>query len=497
MEANPLHHDVREDFSSMEIYQLLTSFIILLNLAFAAAVVFLERRDIGTTWAWLLVLFFIPLIGFIVYLLFAQNLSRSKLFKWEVFRKSAVSRLSETQKSLLYAGKFHAANESAAGNLDLIHLHAINNHAVYSEDNSVELMIEGAEKFGRLLDDIKQAQEHIHVQYYILKRDAIGKKLLAALTERAMNGVKVKILYDEMGSRTLTRGFFKAFRAAGGEAEAFFPSRFRLINLRLNYRNHRKMVIIDGKIGYIGGFNVGDEYLGLNKKFGYWRDTHLRIVGTAVFSLQVRFILDWNQASGDDLRYDSDFFPQPEPSGKVGIQIVTSGPDSETENIKIGYIRMIMSAKKSVSIQTPYFIPDASLLDALRIACMSGVEVNLMIPNKPDHPFVYWATLSHVGEMLKAGAKVYIYNKGFIHAKTIVVDEEIASVGTANIDVRSFKLNFEVNAFLYDKEFSGRLAQTFKNDIHDSRLLTLEQYARRSRWIRIKESISRLLSPIL
>ncbi|MBW7475252.1 cardiolipin synthase [Paenibacillus oenotherae] len=481
----------------MEIYQLLTSFVIILNLVFASAVVFLERRDIGTTWAWLLVLFFIPLFGFVVYLLFAQNLTRSKLFKWEIFRKSAISRLSETQNSLLYAGKFHAVNEAGDKNLDLIHLHANNDHAVYSEDNEVDLIIKGREKFDRLLKDIREAQEHIHVQYYILKRDAIGKQLLAALTERAMNGVQVKILYDEMGSRTLTRGFFKAFRAAGGEVEAFFPSRFRLINLRLNYRNHRKMVIIDGKIGYTGGFNVGDEYLGLNKKFGYWRDTHLRIVGTAVFALQTRFILDWNQASGNDIRYNSDFFPQPVPAGKVGVQIVTSGPDSETENIKIGYIKMILSAKKTVSIQTPYFIPDASLLDALRIACMSGVEVNLMIPNKPDHPFVYWATMSHVGEMLKTGARVYIYNKGFIHAKTIVVDEEIASVGTANIDVRSFKLNFEVNAFLYDKEFSSNMARIFEHDINDSRLLTLEQYVHRSRWIRIKESISRLLSPIL
>ncbi|RAV21307.1 cardiolipin synthase [Paenibacillus contaminans] len=481
----------------MVVYNVLLSVILFLNIMLALVVVFLERRDIGTTWAWLLVLFFIPLLGFVVYLLFAQNLSRSKLFKWKDFGKSEIARLSKTQNSLLHLGQFRVVNDAAADHMDLIHLHAFNNHAIYTEDNQVELLVEGEEKFGRLLRDIREAKEHIHVQYYILKKDSIGKKLVEALTERARNGVKVKVLYDEMGSRTLTKRFFKAFREAGGEVAVFFPSRFRLINLRLNYRNHRKMVIIDGKIGYTGGFNVGDEYLGLSKKFGYWRDTHLRMVGTAVFALQTRFILDWNQASADDITYDPDYFPHAESTGNIGMQIVTSGPDSELENIKIGYIKMIMAAKKSVSIQTPYFIPDASYLDALRIASMSGVEVNIMVPNKPDHPFVYWATLSHIGEMLKTGANVYIYDKGFIHAKTIVVDEEISSVGTANIDVRSFKLNFEVNAFLYDKEFASRLTRVFHKDIEDCRLLTLEQYLQRSRMIRIKESVSRLLSPIL
>jgi len=481
----------------MGIYNLLLSIVLVLNIMLAIFVVFLERRDIGTTWAWLLVLLFIPLVGFVVYLLFAQNLSRWKLFKWKDFGKSKTSKLSEEQNQLLLEGRFRVTNQTAAVHMDLIHLHAFNNHAIYTEDNEVDLITEGREKFDRLLQDIREAKEHIHVQYYIIRKDSLGKKLLAALTEKARSGVRVKILYDAMGSRTVSARFFRAFCEAGGEVAAFFPSRFRLINLRLNYRNHRKMVIIDGKIGYTGGFNVGDEYLGLDKKFGYWRDTHLRIRGTVVFALQTRFILDWNQASNHDFTYDPWFFPKAESTGSIGMQIVTSGPDSEMENIKIGYIKMIMSARKSVSIQTPYFIPDASLLDALRIACMSGVEVNLMIPNKPDHPFVYWATLSHVGELLKTGANVYIYNKGFIHAKTIVVDEEISSVGTANIDVRSFKLNFEVNAFLYDKAFASRLTRIFEQDMRDCQLLTLELYRQRSRWIRIKESVSRLLSPIL
>src|SRR5699024_2936572 len=184
------------------------------------------------------------------------------------------------------------------------------------------------------------------------------------------------------------------------------------VNFKINYRNHRKLAIIDGKIGYIGGFNIGDEYLGESKKFGYWRDTHLKISGNAVLNMQTRFILDWNQASREDILYEDRFYCAV-PKGDVGVQIVSSGPESEWEQIKNGYIKMIMSAKEKIYIQTPYFIPDESLRDALRIAALSGVEVNIMIPNKPDHPFVYWATLSHIGDMLNAGAKVFIYQKGF------------------------------------------------------------------------------------
>lgn len=482
----------------MNILSLLLGLVIVLNLVCAIIVIFQERRDIGSTWAWLLVLFFIPLLGFVLYLLFAQNLSRFHLFQWEDQKKVGIDKMLKTQLNELRSDRFEFRNEATRDNSDLIYMHLINNQAVLTEDNSVELFTDGQEKFDRLLKDIEEAKSDIHVQYYIIKKDQLGKKLIDALTEKAKQGVKVRVLYDELGSRELTKRFFKAFREAGGEVEVFFPSKFRLINLRLNYRNHRKLVIIDGTIGYVGGFNVGDEYLGLNSKFGYWRDTHLRIQGTAVHAMQTRFILDWNQASSrHDITYAPSLFPEPISQGNVGMQIVTSGPDSEFEQIKNGYIKMISSAKKSIFIQTPYFIPDASLLDALRIACLSGVEVNIMIPNKPDHIFVYWATLSHIGELLKIGAKVYIYNNGFIHAKTIVVDEEISSVGTANIDVRSFKLNFEVNAFLYDEELSKRLTQIFKEDMKVSEVLTIEQYQQRPRWIRFKESISRLLSPIL
>lgn len=482
----------------MNITTVLLGLILVLNIIFAVFVIFQERRDASSTWAWLLVLFFIPVLGFIMYLLLGQNLSRSRLFKWEDKKKIGIEQSLDIQLNNIRSGQFEFYNEPERFSQELIYMHLLGNDAPMTRDNSVEIFTDGNDKFDQLLNDIKSARHHIHLQYYIIKNDNLGKRIRDALINKAKEGVKVRVLYDELGSRGLTRRFFSELRKAGGEVEVFFPSKFALINFRLNYRNHRKIVIIDGKIGYIGGFNIGDEYLGLNPRFGYWRDTHLRILGTSVHAIQTRFILDWNQASySHDIEYDPVLFPDPEIKGSVGLQIVTSGPDSEWSQIKNGYIKMISLANKSILIQTPYFIPDASLLDALRIACLSGVEVKIMIPNKPDHIFVYWATLSNIGELLKAGAQVYIYDNGFIHAKSIVVDERITTVGTANIDIRSLNLNFEINAFIYDTKIAKALITAFERDMDHSRLLTWDSYQQRSKWIRFKESISRLLSPIL
>lgn len=482
----------------MNILSIFVGIIFFLNILLAIIVIFLERRDPSATWAWILVLFFIPVLGFIMYLLFGQNLSRKKMFYWEDRDKVGIESLIKEQITKLNQRSFPFQNSTEEKSRDLIHMHLINNAATFSQHNDIQIFTDGKEKFHSLFHDIENAKDHIHLQYYIIKNDELGRRLMKVLSQKASTGVKVRVLYDELGSRSLRKLFFKELRQAGGEVEAFFPSKLPLINLRLNYRNHRKLAIIDGKIGYVGGFNVGDEYLGLNKRFGYWRDTHIRIVGEAVHPIQTRFILDWNQASYRyDINYSPRYFQDPISSGDVGLQIVTSGPDSEWEQIKNGYIKMISLAKETIFIQTPYFIPDSSLLDALRIACLCGVDVKIMIPNKPDHMFVYWATYFYVGEMLKAGAKIYIYEKGFIHSKSIVVDHEIASVGTANIDVRSFRLNFEVNAFIYHKGFSNTLMDQFTEDMKASTELTLENYMKRPVKIRLKESISRLLSPIL
>jgi len=482
----------------MKVVTFLITIIFVLNFILAIIVVFLERKDPSSTWAWLLVLFFIPLLGFILYLTLGQNLRRKKLFIWDDLKKIGFEDMIQEQTALLKDGKLPLTTQSARAHQDLIYLFLKSNKALLTQDNRIKIFTDGKEKFEALFRDIEQARDHIHLQYYIFRDDDLGMQLIELLAKKAREGVKVRVLYDEMGSRRIKKRSFNRLKEAGGEVEVFFPSRIPFVNLRINFRNHRKIVVIDGKIAYVGGFNVGNEYLGLNRKFGYWRDTHLRIEGGAVHAAQIRFILDWNQASSRyDIYYHKRYFPSIRNDGTIPLQLVTSGPDSEWEQIKNGYIKMIMSAKRLILIQTPYFIPDATILDALRIAALSGVDVRIMIPNKPDHPFVYWATLSYIGELLKVGVKVFIYENGFVHAKMIVVDDETASIGTANIDVRSFRLNFEINAFLYHRETAEELHRVFEKDVERSTRLTLEKYNTRSLVVRFKESISRLLSPIL
>lgn len=486
------------DGMTLTIISILTTLIFILNIFLAAALVFLERRDASSTWAWLLVLFFIPILGFFIYLLLGRQLRKKTLFKWEGQTKIGIENLIAHQMNALHDEKFNFKNETPEEYDELIYLHLRNNGAILTQDNSVRIFNDGREKFDSLLEDIKQAKDHIHVQYYIFRLDGLGTRIMDALTAKAAEGVTVRLLYDDMGSRGLSKRRFKEFIKAGGEVETFFPSFLPLINPRLNYRNHRKIVVIDGKVGYVGGFNVGDEYIGLSRKFGYWRDTHLRLEGSALHPLQTRFILDWNQASSrQDIAYAENYFPTAPTKGSTAMQIVSSGPDEEWEQIKDGYLKLINMAKEYIYIQTPYFIPDSSFYDAIRIAALSGIDVRIMIPNKPDHPFVYWATYSYVGQLLRAGASVYIYENGFLHTKMIVVDDKASTVGTANIDVRSFKLNFEINAFIYDKKVSTELAELFRQDIELSSELTFEKYYTRTRMIKTKESIARLLSPIL
>ncbi|WP_318508926.1 cardiolipin synthase [Bacillus sp. T3] len=481
----------------MQITTVLLGISMVLNIILAGIVVFLERRNISATWAWLMVLFFLPVLGFILYIIFGQNLSRRRIFKWDKHEHTFLQRAVFAQMKLIEENRSEFRNPVIHNYNDLIFLHLNNNEALYTENNALQIFTDGHEKFESLLYDIQNAQEHIHLIYYIIRDDELGKRIASTLAEKARQGVEVRVLYDDSGSRHLSRRFKKQIEQSGGIIEAFFPGKIPMINLRVNYRNHRKIAIIDSKIGYIGGFNIGNEYLGLNQRFGYWRDTHLRIEGEAVNNLQSRFMLDWNQASKMKISFKEYYYPTLEIHGEIGIQIVSSGPDSEWEQIKHGYIKMILSAKKYVYIQTPYLIPDESLLDALKIAAFSGVDVQIMIPNKPDHPFVYWATYSNAGQLLRAGVKIFTYENGFLHAKMIVVDGKIASVGTANIDVRSFRLNFEVNAFLYHPDIAQQLAEIFKIDIRLSSELTIEKYQKRSILIQTKESISRLLSPIL
>lgn len=382
---------------------------------------------------------------------------------------------------------------------DLILYNLQTSGAVLTEDNCVDLLVDGNEKFNSLIEDLKSAKSTIHMQYYIIRDDVLFSRIKEVLLEKAAQGVKVRILFDAMGCRFTGQKCWKQLRAAGIDVVEFFPAILGRLQLRMNYRNHRKIVVIDDRIAYVGGFNVGKEYVGLDSRFGYWRDTHLRIRGGAVYSLQLRFIMDWNYAARENLLQDASLLdPAYEaPVGDCDMQIISSGPDTTVQSIRNNYLRLIAKAKKNIYIQTPYFIPDESIRSALMIAVKSGIEVNIMIPCKPDHPFVYWATYSYVGDMVMAGANCYIYDKGFLHGKGMIVDGKVLCYGTANMDIRSFSLNFEVNAVVYNPAKAGEMEQIFREDLHNCTQITKDTYSGRNLFVRIKEQICRLMSPLL
>lgn len=481
----------------MIIYSWIVSLIYLANALVMLNLIFRDRRNIQSTIGWLLILSLFPIGGFFMYIAFGRGMKKTNMFKLkkgedlilkEIFNKSleGINHLTKEDDRLLYKSK------------DMITTFLRLDNAMLTKGNEIDIYNKSDEFFDTLKNEIRKAKEFINIQYYIFKDDRIGKEIIDILNEKLSEGVEVRLLYDAVGNKTFKEKSLDEFKRNGGKVAIFFPSLFKFINFKVNYRNHRKIVVIDGKVGFVGGFNVGDEYLGRNKKFGNWRDTHLRLKGPAVAALNFRFLMDWRYASNEYLNFTKYLKAETETNGDEYVQIVSSGPDLDTQEIKYGYLKMIQRAKKYVYIQSPYFILDESLLEALKLSCLGGVDVRIMIPSKPDHPFVYWATYSYVGELLKFGAKIYLYDeKSFLHAKTVVIDDCICSIGTANMDIRSFELNFEVNAFIYSDKVSIRQREIFEEDILNSRELTQEIYDNRGRVIEIKESISRLLSPVL
>ncbi len=492
--------DVVFEVDAVGVAALVVTAVLFLNIALAIVTMFRERREPSSLWAWILVMFFIPLLGFVLWIFVGRRLSTKKIFRRLQGSATNYGELAEQQLKAIGSGSFEFTNPASEEHRDVVELLMSDQGALLTEDNAVRVFSDGKEKFDTLLADIAAAQDHVHVYYYIFRADGLGTRILDALVERARAGVQVRLFYDALGGRQVHRRDLKPLRDAGGKVYSFFPSKVPLINLRVNNRTHRKLVVIDGVIGYIGGFNVGDEYLGLDQKFGYWRDTHLRVEGGAVTSIQRRLLTDWNAVApaADRVRWEERFFPpDAAKSGRVGLQIASSGPDSSWERIKFGYIKMINSASRSVWIQTPYFMPDAAVLDALKIAARSGLDVRMMIPDKPDHLLVYPATLSYADELSQCGATVYIYRNGFVHAKTVLVDHELGSVGTANMDIRSFRLNFEVNAFFYDAELGAQLRDIYLADIEKSTVFDRRtSFGRASTWP-WREGISRLVSPLL
>ena len=419
----------------------------ILGLIFILYLVFFQKKETESTWAWILVLWNLPCVGIILYFLTGQEFPKKK-------------------------------------NRD--HLNTIGE---ITEDNYVRILLTGEEKFETLFQDILEAKKEIFLQYYIIKDDFLFQKIQELLIKKAAAGVEVRILYDALGSRKIKKKTWTKLQEYGIQVKAFKSPLWRRKLFGCNYRNHRKLVIIDKYVGYVGGYNLGKEYLGLEKKFGFWRDTHLRIVGSAVHSLREVFLEDW----GEKRIWEAVMKGQ----GGCGLQVVTAGPETASPHIRNVYLRLIMAAKEKIWIQTPYFIPDQPVLTALKMALLSGKEVKIMIPCKPDHAFVYWATLFYAGELLEAGAKVYIYENGFLHTKGMIMDEDIYCYGTANMDIRSFHLNYEINVLVYGKDEVKKMVEIYQEDMHFCKEMSLQEYAGRSPVIRLKEQLFRLLSPLL
>jgi cardiolipin synthase len=464
---------------------------------FAITVIFIERKTPAATLAWVMVIFLVPVVGIFFYVMLSQNIAKQKLYRLTQRERELFETHLSMQIDAVKQGSFTYRSQKESKWKDLILLNQHYSHAYLSQDNRLEIFTDGNHLFASLLADIRAAKESINLQYFIVKNDVTGRRLISELTQKAREGVHVRFLLDALGSRRQSAAKLAEFREAGGSYALFFPPKFRYLNMKLNYRNHRKIVVVDGRVGYLGGYNIGNEYLDKKKKFGHWRDTHLRLEGEGVADLNTQFFLDWRIASREEVSLETAYQDRPAGEGSTAIQIVNSGPESLKEEIKHTYLRMINSAKRNVYIQSPYFVPDLSIFESLQNAAFAGVDVRVMIPNKPDHAFVYWATYYYCGLLLRAGVRVFIYDKGFLHAKTLCVDGEVCSVGSANFDNRSFRLNFETNAVIYDEDETFKLESIFEQDIADSIELTRALYAKRSLRIKFKEGISKLLSDLL
>ena len=482
-----------------DIFHYIVTAILIFDFAAIVTVIFFERKNPASSLAWILLLSFIPLLGFVLYLFLGsgfrfhkRRLYAKKSGRDEDYEDALLRELKERNQRL-----FEAAGESRGRLLQYLEREG---DGCYTEDNRIEVFCDGNDLFPRLLDDIRSAKKHIHLLYYIFKDDRIGGEIVEALRERARAGVEVRLLYDGIGSLLSFGPGFHELRKDGGEVKVFSPMFGTFTSsLNLNYRNHRKIVVIDGEIGYVGGMNVGDEYLSRNPRLSPWRDTHVRMTGSAVWFLQERFLMDWSHVIDKPLGTPESlmkYFSPAIETGKRGVQVTSGGPDTEGNPIKGGLLRMFYGAGKSIYIQTPYFAPDESIVDALQIAARTGVDVRLMIPEKADHKLVHKATFGYARQILAPGVRVFMY-RGFLHAKTSVVDAAVATIGTANLSNRSFNLNFEVNIFVHNEKFAEEQESIFRHDLENCEELTEEWFKNQSAFSRILYNGARLISPLI
>jgi cardiolipin synthase len=467
-----------------------------ITIAATIVIVLLENRSPLKTISWILVLIFLPIFGFIVYLVFGQSFRKRKMFnlkglgdlKW-------LQVMSQDQKLRLEKSRF-LQDERIHEKKNIMTLLLNNSKALLSGYNRVEVLNDGKETFTSIFKALRKAKDHIHLEYYIIEDGELASELLNILVEKAKSGVEVRVIYDDVGSWKLSKKYVETLEEAGVKVQAFLPVRFPILTSRVNYRNHRKIIVIDGTTAFVGGLNFADRYLYGVPEIGVWRDTHLKINGEAASSLQIVFLIDWYFVRQEVLLNDK-YLPNKKVKEKCLLQITASGADSDWASIMQAYFSAITSAKRNVYISSPYFMPNGSILMALKTSAMSGVDVRILIPFKSDSFMTYWGTLSYIGELLEAGVRIFFYKAGFNHSKIMMVDGIMATVGTANMDVRSFEQNFEVNALIYDEKITLKLRERFLEDLKHSEEIELNNWENRSKSQKIKESVARLFTPLL
>jgi cardiolipin synthase A/B len=469
------------------------SILLTVSLIIIGIIIFLENRHPAQTLTWLVVFGAFPIVGFIFYFLFGRNYRKERMYRKKYFLdKEAFLKINGVPDD-----SEERVQEMGMHQQKLFRLAQRIGNSPISFGTETKILTNGEETFSHILEELERANHHIHLEYYIVRHDKIGNEIKSVLIQKAKEGVKVRFLYDAVGSWKLSSQYVEDLKNAGVEMVAFGPVRLPFLNNKFNFRNHRKIIVIDGSTAFMGGLNIGDEYLGRVEQFGFWRDTHLMLKGEAVRTLQLIFLQDWYYSTDHSFLTDEYLSPLPIEHNHGGVQMIAGGPDNEWAVIKSIFFSMITSAKESVWIASPYFIPDDDIFQALKIAALSGLDVRLLVPKNPDKRIVFHASRSYFPELLEAGVRIFEYKNGFMHSKIVIVDNEFASIGTSNMDMRSFHLNFEVNAFLYRTGSTQKMVNDFLKDLLESREIHIETFSQRHLGLKIMESTCRLLSPLL
>lgn len=482
---------MRGDFLNFFILYLATS---LLTFLISATIVILEKKRPEKTLAWILLLLFIPPVGLILYLFLGKN--------WKVnnkLNKEICTRIRDLINPIIYKEDFKDYRS-------LMELLAMNSYSPIFINNKITVFENGVDTFSEMKKQLLNAKHHIHLEYYIVKNDSLGHEIKDILIKKAKEGVKVRFVIDKVGSIKLKKKYIKELKAAGVDVIFYtyiLAPIVRFINTQINYRNHRKITVVDGKIGFIGGMNISDDYIGKGR-LGAWEDAHIMVEGDFVLGLQSVFLDDYSATkknfNQNDFFTDDiyDYFKPDNSNGDVTMQLIKSGPDSEFASILQSMIKMIFMAKERINIITPYFIPTESIMDALKIAILSGIEVNIIFPEKADHIMVNWASKTYLGEIAKCGAKVYFFDSNaFIHSKVLTIDNKITNLGTANMDIRSFALNYEINTVIYNEDITKKFDEKFIKLLSSSKQINSDYYDGLNLIDKFKYSIARLFSELL